>query len=876
MLAIGAWRPGDRRLGPALVAGLLSALALVVEGLAAYHLLLGLLGGHGIARVPVTMARDAPRIAEVLEEASGTDLRRGDEVVSIGGRTYRGVATPWEAVAKLRPGDPLEIVVQRGESGAQPAARRVVVRLAARAPSENWAERWLVTPLLGILMPLFCTALGVWVAAVRPADPRAWILLALMLSFGAITDPEFASWGPGLRELGAAWYTLLGASWPIFMLLFGLYFPERFEVERRFPWAKWIPIGFLGAVGALQAVEAVGRLEHQTTFAPAWSILGPLDRPALYVGMACVGSFFASLGIKAGRAPSGDSRRKLQFLRLGASLAFTPLFLVELASLVVGRPVSETPPAVLAPSLLLLFLFPALLAYVIVVQRAMDVRVAIKLGARYLLAKNGFRLLVFCLMLPTIGLGVWALLRPGLGAPPKVLLGGAVVAVVVLVRRRTRRVMLAIDQRFFRDAYDEEKVLTELGDRVRTMLEVGPLLETVCSRLAESMHVATVAVFTESEGGFVLAHALGLRGDASAGLPRGSGIAAALDAAGAPLAVYPEDPGSWMNDGGGLPAVERRWLGGLGAQLLLPLRAMGELLGIVALGPKLSEQPYSRGDLRLLRNVATHAGLALANGRLSAALAADSARRARLDREIEIAREVQQGLLPRRVPAVAGIDCAGACRPASGVGGDYYDFIDLPEGRLGIAIGDVSGKGIPAALLMASLRASLRSQTLMGEDDLGRLMGRVNHLVHEAAPENRYATFFYARYDPATRRLDYVNAGHNPPMLLRQGASGCVEVLRLSEGGMVVGLMRDAEFRSASVVLHPGDLLVAFTDGISEAMNAEEEEWGEARLLEAASSPTGLPANEVVARALTAADSFTAGAPEHDDMTLVVVRGFAG
>src|SRR5262249_788340 len=149
------------------------------------------------------------------------------------------------------------------------------------------------------------------------------------------------------------------------------------------------------------------------------------------------------------------------------------------------------------------------------------------------------------------------------------------------------------------------------------------------------------------------------------------------------------------------------------------------------------------------------------------------------------------------LPQIPGLDYAGFCRPASRVGGDYYDFVSLPDGKLGIAIGDISGKGIPAALLMASLRAFLRAQTIQGPTDLGNLMANLNTLVYESSPSNRYATFFYAQYDPATRNLTYVNAGHNPPIVVRQSKS----ILRLEVGGPVVGLLPAFGYAQATIPL---------------------------------------------------------------------------
>ncbi|MDQ3817958.1 MAG: serine/threonine-protein phosphatase, partial [Acidobacteriota bacterium] len=168
-------------------------------------------------------------------------------------------------------------------------------------------------------------------------------------------------------------------------------------------------------------------------------------------------------------------------------------------------------------------------------------------------------------------------------------------------------------------------------------------------------------------------------------------------------------------------------------------------------------------------------------------------------------------------------------------------------------------------------QASLRGQAVTGVNDLAELMSTVNRLVYEASAENRYATFFYAQYEPQTRSLTYVNAGHNPPIILRC-VGGEKEVLRLDAGGVVVGLLPNFPYQQASIQLERGDLLIGFTDGISEAMNPSEEEWGEEKLIEAAKACDHLCAAEIIKRLISAADQFAAGAKQHDDMTLVVVR----
>jgi len=241
------------------------------------------------------------------------------------------------------------------------------------------------------------------------------------------------------------------------------------------------------------------------------------------------------------------------------------------------------------------------------------------------------------------------------------------------------------------------------------------------------------------------------------------------------------------------------------------------------------------------------------------------------DREMESAREVQERLFPQDCAPIAGLDYTGRSRSASGVGGDYYDFIHLSDTQLGIAIGDVSGKGVPAALLMATLRAYLRGQTMGRVDDLGAVMALLNRLVYESSAANRFASCFYAQYDAATRVLEYVNAGHNAPFIVRT-RDGRREIVRLDATGPVVGMMPGCAYFQRSVTLEPGDVLIAFTDGISEAMNLKAEEFGEERLSAAIERYHTLEPREIVERLMSDADAFAGGAAQHDDMTIVVAH----
>ena len=448
--------------------------------------------------------------------------------------------------------------------------------------------------------------------------------------------------------------------------------------------------------------------------------------------------FFAILGYNTLTASGRDSRRRLLLLDAAAAVSVTPV-VVWVILRETGR---RAPEWVLLLALMLLFLFPLTMAYVIVVHRAMDVRVVIRQGLRYLLATGGVRVvqaavsIAIIVMAATIGAGQNASLTRRIGW---ISAGFALLAFIRIFADRVRR---WVDRRFFREAYDAEQILSDLANRLRTMVETGSVLEMVAHRISESLHIPQVALLLNNGGRFELAYGVGYSAPMSIGIPEDSMTAQQL-AKSQQVAVRFDDSASWVQRAGDL---ERDSLERLRPELLLPLSLNRKLIGIMSLGPKQSEEPFTRTDIQLLDSVATQTGLALENGRLTTEIATEVAQRERMNRELEIAREVQERLFPQITPSIPGIELAGYCRPALGVGGDYYDYFALPDGDLGIAVGDVSGKGIPAALLMASLRASLRAQTMRGERDLAALMENVNILGYESSAVNKYATFFYGQY----------------------------------------------------------------------------------------------------------------------------------
>jgi serine phosphatase RsbU (regulator of sigma subunit)/predicted enzyme related to lactoylglutathione lyase len=239
----------------------------------------------------------------------------------------------------------------------------------------------------------------------------------------------------------------------------------------------------------------------------------------------------------------------------------------------------------------------------------------------------------------------------------------------------------------------------------------------------------------------------------------------------------------------------------------------------------------------------------------------------RAAQELEIAKQVQARLFPQTLPPLRSLDYAGICIQARHVGGDYYDFLALGQDRLGLLVGDISGKGMAAALLMANLQANLRSQFALAREQPQLLLQSVNRLFYESTVDSAYATFFFADYDERARRLRYANCGHLPALLLRH--DGAVE--RLHSTGTVLGLFKEWECPAAECPFYPGDALVLYTDGVTESFNAAEEEFGEQRLLEALQQHRELPAAGLLAFVVEEIQKFSPQ-EQHDDITLIIAK----
>lgn len=311
----------------------------------------------------------------------------------------------------------------------------------------------------------------------------------------------------------------------------------------------------------------------------------------------------------------------------------------------------------------------------------------------------------------------------------------------------------------------------------------------------------------------------------------------------------------------------------IGVRLAVPLRTKRDMIGLLLFGAPVTRPDYGPAEKVLLAACSEQFALTLENARLNERLLEQE----KIRRDLALATEVQKRLLPESPPRMTGSSIDGFTLAARSIGGDYYDFLQVGEHRIGIALADIAGKGIAAALIMAVVQASLRILASENNVSLPELAARMNRFLHRSTGSASYATFFYAQLDPCKRQLRYVNAGHNPPYLVRRingnetlGAAAPIE--ELATGGMIIGMFPFASYEESVIDLQPGDVLMAFTDGVTEALNPHEEEFGEQRLKELLRQVAHLPLKDITPTISKELRAWIADAPQHDDITFVVLK----
>jgi serine phosphatase RsbU (regulator of sigma subunit) len=422
-------------------------------------------------------------------------------------------------------------------------------------------------------------------------------------------------------------------------------------------------------------------------------------------------------------------------------------------------------------------------------------------------------------------------------------------------------------------------VLTAFVDAARGADSYAGALRAVLDSVCDALRVESAALLVRGEGpqaDYRCLVAAGALEAASPAVAAGGFLITRLRAYPQPLPFAPNELTA-LAEWAAVHRPERldeiRALAAAGVRLAVPLRTRTEILGVLLLGDGAHRAGFSAHEKQVLRAGADQFALMIENARLTDRVVEQET----LRRDIALASDVQRRLLPDAPPRVEGADFAATSVPARSIGGDYYDFVELGDRGIGIALADVSGKGVAAALIMSVVQASLRIISSEGDMPPPRLVARMNQFVYRSTPGSKYATFFYAQLDVTRRQLRYVNAGHNAPHLLRatprstaDPASPAIE--QLSVGGTVVGMFPEMDYEEATVELCSGDVLLVFTDGVPEAHNPADEEFGDERLQQLLRETADLPAHEISLRISTELKNWIRDAEQYDDLTFIVMK----
>lgn len=819
----------------------------------------------------VVLARSA--MVSVAPAAAGQLLRDGDILRAV---TVRGVRTPVVAVTQLydtlRPLHTGELWVAHVD---RPGVGAIDITLPA--VTSPWPVR-----TIEIAIPLMFTVVtvvtGLLLIGLRPSDRVVHLGALLFVCLSYIVGTPLQGLPSPARQVAAVLQALCTSALPFLLLRFFALFPAPGWLDRR---ARWLfPV--LGTITVIAAAASMLELLRYVDAQPAWL---PLTMPralavawlVVYVSMIAGGIASLVAQYRSARTPS--DRRRLGIIVAGVVGGLGPLCIYLIAAALLRPQEGGGWFAAAVVAVLCLPLFPALFAYAVIRHRVLGVDAMVRRGAQYLLVSRGLLLLEGIVVFTVLFVGArWLGATAFAGADPAMLtvaVIGLTTLVLLAVSRANRQVQLVIDRFFFRDAYEPERVLSALAvDVKRLAVDANAVLTHVAEVIGRTLR-------TSASGAVTLPGAFGDVQDFRLAVMRAFGaeardIARARDLttrvgrlldneafvawlqrqrAGTALALDPLAPPPW----GAMDDPDDGWT----PALIAPLVADAGVAGALLFDEKLSEEPFSRRDRALIATAASQAAIALDYGRLIEQAAAQEAVR----RDLEVAQQVQSHLFPRRPPEVRGFEFSGVCRPARTIGGDYYDAVALQSTRLAVAVGDVVGKGVGAALLMSHLQATLRV-LLRRATNLSEVAAEVNHAVQAATEPGKFVTLFVGVLDRQAEKLWYVNAGHNPPLLRRMG--GRLEALQPT--GMAIALSARATFETRAVPFRQGDTLLVFTDGVTEAMRTDNELYGDERLAALFARVGGSAADSVRDALLADVDAFVAGAMPSDDLTVVVVR----
>ncbi len=726
-----------------------------------------------------------------------------------------------------------------------------VFRTEIRTRAPPYGEFLLVAviQLLRFLISFLFTAVGLWAffkqpnsAGVRALALFSFAMAGFMITSVRIIPAQFAAFQIPLGDIALNVYDFFSSFFSAFWLNLVFLFPRpsRFILKRPIT-AYLICYGPVVILSAYALVVLLTQIEIQIGY---WVLL--------VMGLHVLAGLVL-LVVRYKRTEERLEKRQIRMVLWGSGTGLGLLFLLILLVIVVQGWFIADPQRVLVMInvvFLGLLLIPISFVYAFGRYRLLEVEASLRRGTRYV-----------------ISIGLLAALAAGAGFALSMFLkrqlgeGGSTLAIFVVIIIAggaiplLRRMKTSLERLFYPERQHLRQMILDFLQQIATLPDKQSFWIQLETRLRNGLMVDGVYPAMRSQEGdcFLLQDSdpIPFRHDSS--------LVQRLELEQRPMMVDEAFAGGVVR----FTDEEIGWLKSNRIALILPLIAHGHLIGFIGLGIKTQREDYAAEELQILDTLAPQVAVASENIRLLE----ENVDKRRLEEQLQMARRIQNGFLPHELPPTPGLVVAARNRFCLEVAGDYYDVIPLENGETVLAVADVSGKGAGAALLMANLQASLRTAVGVGTQ-LAGIVARINDLIHRNTPVEEYITFFAGAFDPKTYEFTYVNAGHNPPFLLRRDGS----VKCLDKGGLILGTIPGVPYEQETVKLEPGEMLLMYTDGVSEAMNETEEEFSDERVAKLLQEHATLSPQELLAKLEVDVIDFSGSNEFEDDFTLLAAR----
>jgi sigma-B regulation protein RsbU (phosphoserine phosphatase) len=763
----------------------------------------------------------------------------GDRILKVSGVSPRNVNHFESLVASNRAMKPLIFLVARGDSTFSVEVR------SSPQPARHVSGKFSLL-IVGVIFILA----GLVVITRRP-DILGTLFTMNCFIFSFLMTERPVTTLPIFHIAGELVYDFLFIFLPAFFLHFFLLFPGR-EIERGTRRAWLLRYLYLPPVFLSLSTFVLALGQYSGGAGPQMGkVINALNALTVVYWVAYVVVSLAVF-IRTYIVSERVQRLKFRIAIFGVALGIVPITVLMLVKQF--QPAGEVPGRYLWS--FCLSSMPISFAYVILKHDAFDLGIVVRKSLAYVI--------LFLFVLALYYGFVTALgqeLKRIFGAQTSFVMGVVIILAALAIIPARSGIQAIVDRAFYKGRKVFQDEVISFSRQIQYLLSLEDVSAFVTKQMAATFHAEHAHLFLREGGGnFTLRVSSppdpGVR---LTSFPPGTDLITLMREERLPLMLEYFDR-LWINNN--LDRISRELVAMAGASVAVPLMEQNELLGFVLLARKSSGKPYTGSDAEILELLGERSAVALMNIRLCR----DSIEKERLEEELRLASDIAARLLPESPPTLRGATLVGGIETSREVGGDFYDYLELERGKVGIAVADVSGKGIPAALLMTTLQASFRAEALKSSSP-AVVVTALNRALYERSDPEKFATLFYAIYEDASGIMSYSNAGSYPPFILT--ADGRIN--RLQSGGVIIGVEALSEYREGVVKLKPGDLLVIYTDGFIDQESSEGEPFGEQRLIDFFRNNSQLSVSGMIEKLFATAIAFGQSNLK-DDMTIVLLR----